>query len=111
MRRAAPSSTSSSSGSTRSGRKRRTRSRTSSRSGIRTRRRSPRSAPAGRGHLFGEFSAADCAAFPFLKFGQGRDPADHELFHRILEEHLKLDGSHPRLAAWIDRVDQRPRAY
>jgi glutathione S-transferase len=63
----------------------------------------------GRDHLFGDFSAADCAAFPFLKFAKLRDPADDELFHRILEEHLSLDA-HPRLSAWIDRVNERPRA-
>jgi glutathione S-transferase len=64
----------------------------------------------GRDHLFGdEFSAADCAAFPFLKYARVRDPADDELFHRILEEHLRLGGGFPRLAAWIDRVDPRPR--
>jgi glutathione S-transferase len=65
----------------------------------------------GRDHLFGdEFSAADCAAFPFLKYGKLRDPADDELFHRILEDNLRLDGGHPRLSAWIDRVNERPRA-
>jgi glutathione S-transferase len=64
----------------------------------------------GRDHLYGDFSAADCAAFPFLKFGRLRDPEDHELFHRVLEEHLRLDGGHPRVAAWVDRVEQRPRA-
>jgi glutathione S-transferase len=64
----------------------------------------------GRDHLFGEFSAADCAAFPFLKYAKLRDPADDELFHRILEEHLRLHGGHPRLSAWIDRVNERPRA-
>jgi glutathione S-transferase len=71
----------------------------------------------GRDHLFGDFSAADCAAFPFLKFAKLRDPADDELFHRILEEHLSLGGgvagagtSHPRVSAWIDRVNERPRA-
>jgi glutathione S-transferase len=65
----------------------------------------------GRDHLFGvDFSAADCAAFPFLKYCAGlRDPADDELFHRILEEHLALNGAHPRLAAWIERVNERPR--
>jgi glutathione S-transferase len=64
----------------------------------------------GRDHLFGdEFSAADCAAFPFLKYARVRDPADDELFHRILEEHLRLGGGFSRLAAWIDRVDSRPR--
>ena len=66
----------------------------------------------GRDHLFGDdFSAADCAAFPFLKYGKLRDPDDDELFHRILEDNLRLeDGSHPRLSAWIDRVNGRPRA-
>ena len=65
----------------------------------------------GRDHLFGdEFSAADCAAFPFLKYAKLRDPADDELFHRILEDNLRLDGGHPRLSAWVDRVDERPRA-
>jgi len=65
----------------------------------------------GRDHLFGDgFSAADCAAFPFLKYAKLREPADDELFHRILEDNLRLDGSHPRLSAWIDRVNARPRA-
>jgi glutathione S-transferase len=65
----------------------------------------------GRDHLFGdEFSAADCAAFPFLKYAKLRDPADDELFHRILEDELRLDGGYQRLSAWIDRVNARPRA-
>jgi glutathione S-transferase len=66
----------------------------------------------GREHLFGDdFSAADCAAFPFLKYGKLRDPADDELFHRILEDNLRLEGgSHPRLSASIDRGNERPRA-
>jgi glutathione S-transferase len=69
----------------------------------------------GREHLFGDFSAADCAAFPFLKYAKLRDPADDELFHRILEDHLRLDDTgrdrgHPRISAWIDRVNERPRA-
>ena len=65
----------------------------------------------GRDHLFGDdFSAADCAAFPFLKYAKLRDPEDDELFHRILEDNLRLDDAHPRLSAWIDRVNERPRA-
>jgi glutathione S-transferase len=65
----------------------------------------------GRNHLFGDFSAADCASFPFLKYAKPlRDPADDELFHRILEDHLRLDGGYPRISAWIDRVNERPRA-
>jgi glutathione S-transferase len=65
----------------------------------------------GREHLLGdELSAADCAAFPFLKYAKLRDTEDDELFHRILEDNLRLDGGHPRLSAWIDRVNERPRA-
>jgi glutathione S-transferase len=65
----------------------------------------------GRDHLFGDFSAADCAAFPFLKFAKlVRDPVDDELFHRILEDHLRLNGEYPRISVWIDRVNERPRA-
>jgi maleylpyruvate isomerase len=64
----------------------------------------------GRDHLFGDFSAADCAAFPFLKYAKLRDPEDDELFHRILEDNLQLEGNYPRLSAWIDRVNERPRA-
>lgn len=65
----------------------------------------------GRDYLMGsDFSAADCAAFPFLKYARVRDPADDELFHRILDEHQQLGDGHPRLAAWIRRVDALPRA-
>jgi maleylpyruvate isomerase len=64
----------------------------------------------GRDHLFGAFSAADCASFPFLKYAKLRDPADDELFHRILEDQLRIDGNHPRVSEWIDRVNERPRA-
>ena len=64
---------------------------------------------AGGDHLFGDFSAADCAAFPFLKYALSRDPADDELFHRILDEHQSATGR-PRLVAWIERMDARPQA-
>jgi glutathione S-transferase len=63
----------------------------------------------GRDHLFGELSAADLAAYPFLKYGVGRDPADDELFHRLLADHLKLDGKYPRLRAWIARIGGLPQ--
>jgi glutathione S-transferase len=63
-----------------------------------------------RDFLIGDtFSAADCAAFPFLKYARLRDPADDELFHRILEAHQRIEDDHPRLAAWIDRVNALPR--
>jgi glutathione S-transferase len=65
----------------------------------------------GRPYLFGdELSAADCIAFPFLKYAAVRDPADDELFHRVLEDYQPLDHAHPNLAAWIDRVNAHPRA-
>ena len=65
-----------------------------------------------RDHLFGDFSAADCVAFPFLKYARDRDPADDEHFHRILEERQRPAAMElPRLLAWIERVDARPRAY
>jgi glutathione S-transferase len=65
---------------------------------------------AGRDYLFGDFSAADCAAFPFLKYAVIVDEADNEEFHLILRDYLALDGLYPRLEAWIGRVDAHPRA-
>jgi glutathione S-transferase len=65
----------------------------------------------GREHLFGDFGAADCVAYPFLKYAAGRDPADDELFHVILERHQPLGDGHPNLRSWIERVSERPRAY
>lgn len=66
---------------------------------------------AGRDHLMGDdFSAADCAAFPFLKYAVFRDPGDDERFHRILDEHQQLGHSHPRLTDWVHRLNERPRA-
>jgi glutathione S-transferase len=65
---------------------------------------------AGRDYLFGEFSAADCAAFPFLRYGVLVDEADAEEFHLILREYLALEGRFPRVDAWVRRVDAHPRA-
>jgi glutathione S-transferase len=64
----------------------------------------------GRDYLLGDVSAADFAAFPFLKYGAAHDPADDDPFHHVLIEHLALDGQHPRVEAWIRRVDSLPRA-
>jgi len=58
----------------------------------------------------GEPGAADFVAFPFLKYAAGRDPADDELFHRVLNEHQSA-GGRPNLSAWIERVRALPRAY
>jgi maleylpyruvate isomerase len=65
---------------------------------------------AGRDHLMSDdFGAADVCAFPFLKYALRRDPADDELFHRILDDYQSA-AARPRLAAWIARVDALPRA-
>lgn len=65
----------------------------------------------GRDHLFGdEFSAADCCAFPLLRYAILWDEGDESLFHEILRDTMRLDGRYPRLEAWIHRVNERPRA-
>ena len=63
----------------------------------------------GREYLFVEFSAADCAAFPFLKYALDENAEDDEPFHQILREFLRPDG-HERLVRWIRRVDSLSRA-
>lgn len=65
----------------------------------------------GREHLMGDFSAADVAAFPFLKYAAlPIEPDDDWLFHEVLRDYQPLGAGHPRLEAWIRRVDGRPRA-
>ena len=64
----------------------------------------------GRDYLFGDFSAADCAAFPFLKYAVFYDERDTEPFHVILREFQQLGDDHPNVEAWIRRVDAHPRA-
>ena len=65
-----------------------------------------------RPYLLGDaLSAADCVAFPFLKYATGRDPADDELFHRVLEQYQPLGDAFPNVRAWIERVDAHPRAF
>ena len=62
-----------------------------------------------REYLFGDLSAADCAAFPFLKYALDDNEEDDDSFHQILREFLPLEpGS--SLADWIRRVDVLPRA-
>jgi glutathione S-transferase len=66
----------------------------------------------GRSYLLGGCaSAADFVAFPFLKYGVGRDPEDDELFHRVLEQYQPLGDGRPNLRAWIERIDGHPRAF
>ena len=37
----------------------------------------------GREYLFGEFGAADCVAFPFLRFARYQEENDPYVFHQI----------------------------
>ena len=64
----------------------------------------------GRDYLFGGFSAADCAAFPFLKYALDRNEDDDEAFHEILREYL-VAGRAPARRGLDRRVDALPRAY
>ena len=62
----------------------------------------------GRDHLFGAFGAADCAAWPFLRYAVAIEPDDDELFHRVLHERMALTDRHAG-AARLDRA-RRARA-
>jgi glutathione S-transferase len=54
---------------------------------------------------------ADVVAFPFLKHAHlPLTDGDDDVFHRVLVEHQPLGDDHPRLRAWIERVDALPRA-
>jgi len=37
-------------------------------------------------------------------------PGDGDRFHRILVEHMPLDGGYPGLRGWVARMDALPRA-
>ena len=65
----------------------------------------------GRDYLMGdEVSAADFVAFPFLKYALiPKLPDDDEPFHKVLDDHQQLGDDHPRLKAWIERIDAMPR--
>jgi glutathione S-transferase len=66
---------------------------------------------AGREHLAGdEFSAADCSAYPFLKYGlHGASADDEESFHHVLADNLRFGDGYPLLSAWVQRLDAAPR--
>jgi len=63
----------------------------------------------GRDHLMGDFGAADIAAFPFVKYAVIPEFSDRYLFHTVLSRYLKIGDRYPRLAAWIARMERRPR--
>ena len=65
---------------------------------------------AGRDYLMSDaISAADFAAFPFLKYCLWIKDSDDERFHRILAENLALDGGYPGIEEWVRRVATHPR--
>jgi len=65
----------------------------------------------GRDYLFGEFGAADCIAFPFLKYAVfGTPPGDEEVFHHVLVDQQPLGDGYARVRAWAARVDTHPRS-
>ena len=64
---------------------------------------------AGREYLMGEFSAADCIAWPFLRYALiPPDEEDTYLFHAILVANMSLSDEHARLTNWIRRVANHP---
>lgn len=63
----------------------------------------------GRDFLLGaQLTAADIAAYPFLKYAGHRDPEDDEVFHVVLDEHQTIDGR-PNLARWLERIPETCR--
>jgi glutathione S-transferase len=64
----------------------------------------------GRKYLFGAFGAADCAAWPFLRYCTAIDQDDPWTFHKVIHERMPLQEHHVNLRAWIARVGERPRA-
>lgn len=65
---------------------------------------------AGRDHLLTDnLSAADICAYPFLKYAVFHDPADDELFHRVLRDRQRDGRERPRLAAWVSSVRALPQ--
>jgi glutathione S-transferase len=63
-----------------------------------------------REYLFGEFGAADCAAWPFLRYAIAIDHDDHWTFHKVINERMPLQARHENLSAWIARMGERPIA-
>jgi glutathione S-transferase len=55
-------------------------------------------------------TAADCIAFPFIKYAAlGVQAHDEKLFHQILVDYQPLAQHHVRLREWIACVDALPR--
>ena len=65
----------------------------------------------GRDFLFGTFSAADIAAYPFVGRAAGLAPDDDAFPEVVMRDHQRLGSTHPRLRAWIARLDALPEGY
>jgi glutathione S-transferase len=64
----------------------------------------------GRDYLLAEtFGIADVVAFPFLKYMTVWEEGDPHRYHELLRE-WQPRGGHPRVEAWIARVNEQPRA-
>jgi glutathione S-transferase len=64
----------------------------------------------GREYVLEDYSAADMAAFPFVKFATIFPPGDSHLFHQILRDYQKPGSTHPNVRLWIERMNGKPRA-
>lgn len=65
----------------------------------------------GRAFLFGDtLSIADVISYPFLRYGVVHDPADDEVFHRVLVEEMPLGTEYPLLTQWVLTLEKHPRA-
>jgi maleylpyruvate isomerase len=65
----------------------------------------------GRDYLMGDtLSAADCCAFPFVKYGSLGDGGSTYPFHQVLARYQPIGARHPHLRDWIRRMDAQPRA-
>jgi glutathione S-transferase len=64
-----------------------------------------------RDYLFGAFSAADIAAYPFVGRAAGLAPEDDAFPELVMRDHQRLGSTHPRLRAWIARIDALPEGY
>lgn len=63
----------------------------------------------GREYLFGEFGAADCAAYPFLRYTIAIPADDPWSFHTVINERMPLADRHVNLRAWLARMAERPQ--
>jgi glutathione S-transferase len=66
---------------------------------------------AGRDFLFEAFSAADIAAYPFVGRAAGLAPEDDAFPEVVMRDYQRLGSDHPRLRAWIARLDALPQGY